>query len=326
LIVTTSTTTSVSGGSSNNKSHIDKKIKNNCKKYEKTSEKENMSGFLCYTYEMLTKKNELRRIQMKLTLFSINRCLDYLNDFIFLLKLFYELFINKYNYSNNINNNNRKYEYINKVIFVWLLFLYITSFFTFYFRKNFIIHLIPLKYNDMFSFNKVFYTIKNIDQEDIKVLYFYKKFYKTYLLVNKIYEDIPQFCLSLLYILLNGKDIFLMLIMLCYLFYFTVNIIYFGKKSSIFKTVRLLFQANFVQELLIQLGASPLNEFFFLYSATVFFVWSFLALSTAKLVSAFLFPLFSTITISNYIFFIFFTFLFYDKKENVRNNTLLYLQ
>ncbi|EUR53555.1 hypothetical protein PFBG_06089 [Plasmodium falciparum 7G8] len=130
-------------------------------------------GIFNYIYEMITKKNEMRKEQMKLTLFSINRCVDFFNDFLFLIKVFYEMKISEN--SNMLNHN------IYKLLFLWLLFLYVTSFFTFYFRKYYIMNLIPEKHHNLFSLFKVFNEIKTMHPKNISVLYFYDRIQRTYI-------------------------------------------------------------------------------------------------------------------------------------------------
>ncbi|CZT98195.1 hypothetical protein CYL21_0219 [Plasmodium falciparum NF54] len=269
-------------------------------------------GIFNYIYEMITKKNEMRKEQMKLTLFSINRCVDFFNDFLFLIKVFYEMKISEN--SNMLNHN------IYKLLFLWLLFLYVTSFFTFYFRKYYIMNLIPEKHHNLFSLFKVFNEIKTMHPKNISVLYFYDRIQRTYIVINKFFEDVPQFLLCLLYITLNGKDKFIIFNMLYSIIYFVINAIYHGLNYPLMGTLNLFFSTYLLDDSFVEYDAAPTNKFFCLYSFFVFFIWSLLALSTKKLVSFFWAPFiyfqFSMLFLISIIFFVFFLYFSFHAKQN----------
>lgn len=187
--------------------------------------KENIGNIFQYIIEMIKGKNKLRKLQLKINIYCIKRFVDIINNTCLLIKILNEIYVilNKDNIE-NWNNKGNGY----KVIFLWLLFLYITSFFTFYFRKIFIMNIVPNNYDNLFSLYKVFQTIKNIDSNNISVLEFFEKFQKTYFIINKFFEDIPQFFLCLLFFILNGKDCFLIFTMICPFLFFSFGLLNHG--------------------------------------------------------------------------------------------------
>ncbi|CRG98669.1 conserved Plasmodium membrane protein, unknown function [Plasmodium relictum] len=265
-----------------------------------------------YIYEMITKKNEMRKEQMKLTLFSINRCVDFFNDFVFLIKIFCEI-----NFSKSPNNINQS---IYKFIFFWFLLLFITSFFTFYLRKFFILNIIPKKHHNLFSLFKVFKEIKSIDQNNLSILYFYDRIQKTYVIINKFFEDIPQFLLCLLYMILNGKDKFIIFNILYSVLYFIINTIDLGFNYPIIGTLNLFFSTYILDDSFVEYDAAPTNKIFCLYSFFVFFIWSLLALSTKRLASIFWLPFiyfqFSILFLISIIFLLIFLYFYFHAKQN----------
>ncbi|CRG94384.1 conserved Plasmodium membrane protein, unknown function [Plasmodium gallinaceum] len=265
-----------------------------------------------YIYEMITKKNEMRKEQMKLTLFSINRCVDFFNDFAFLIKIFCQINFSKS--PNTINQN------IYKFIFLWFLFLFITSFFTFYLRKFFILNIIPKKHHNLFSLFKVFKEIKSIDQNNLSILYFYDRIQKTYVIINKVFEDIPQFLLCLLYMILNGKDKFIIFNILYSIIYFIINTIDLGFNYPIIGTLNLFFSTYILDDSFVEYDAAPTNKIFCLYSFFVFFIWSLLALVTKRFVSIFWFPFiyfqFSILFLISIMFLLIFLYFYFHAKQS----------
>ncbi|SBT70520.1 conserved Plasmodium protein, unknown function [Plasmodium malariae] len=237
-----------------------------------------------YIFEMITKKNEIRKEQMKHTIFSVNRCVDFINDIFFLVKVFYETYLSKQHGSTLTKN-------VCTLIFVWLLFLCVTSFFTFYLRKFFITNAIPDKHRNLFTLLKVFKEIKTVPPSEISILYIYDRVQHTYLIINKFFEDMPQFFLCLLYILLNGKDTFLIISMLYSVVYFVFNIVYHGLDHNIVRWLHIFFSAYFFEDSFIEYDAAPTNKLFSLYAFFVFLASSLFALSTKRLVSNFWVPL-----------------------------------
>ncbi|EAA15563.1 hypothetical protein [Plasmodium yoelii yoelii] len=215
----------------NEKSEKNEKSGKNEKNIIINDYRENIGNIFQYIIEMIKGKNKLRKLQLKLNLYCIKRFVDIINNTCLLIKVLNEIYIfsNKENIENvenieNLNNKGNAY----KIIFLWLLFLYITSFFTFYFRTIFIINIVPNNYDNLFSLYKVFQTIKNIDSNNILILEFFEKFQKTYFIINKFFEDIPQFFLCLLFFILNGKDCFLIFTMICPFVFFTLGLLNYG--------------------------------------------------------------------------------------------------
>lgn len=236
-----------------------------------------------YVYEMIIKKDELRSEQMKLTLFSINRCIDFFNDFTFLIKLIFHL--------NFFNAAERNKENIYKFILLWYSFFFITSLFTFFLRRYYILNVIPSHYQHLFCCFRVFKNIKSVDHSDLAVLYHFDRIQKTYILINKFFEDIPQFFLCLLYMIINGKDHFLIFNIIFSLAVFLINTIELGFSYPFIGTFFTFFAIRIPDDARIDKDAAPTNRIFCLYSFFVFFFGSLVALISKNFVSFIWIPL-----------------------------------
>ncbi|SCN43042.1 conserved Plasmodium protein, unknown function [Plasmodium ovale] len=229
-----------------------------------------------YIYEMVNGSSELRKLQKKLTLFSANRCIDFFNDMMFLLNIFYKI--------NFGLDSSEKSVHVYNFIFLWLLMIFITSMSTFFFRKLLILNVVPHRHSKLFTLWKVFKEVKITDQRDISALYFYERFQKTYFIMNNFLEDIPQFFLYSLYIILNGQDIYLMFVMVSSFGYIVIRTFYQGIHCPSVGTRHLFFSTHLVEDSFVECDVAPTTNAFFLYSAVVLFIWSLLSLSTRKLV------------------------------------------
>ncbi|VTZ67087.1 conserved protein, unknown function [Plasmodium chabaudi chabaudi] len=249
--------------------------------------RENVGNMFEYIFEMIRCKNKLRRLQLKINLYCIKRFADIINNTCLLVKVMNEnyVIINK----DNIENVNNKGD-IYKVIFLWLLFLYIISFVTFYFRKFFIMNMVPDNYDNLFSLYKVFQTIKNVDSNNISVLEFFEKFQKTYFIINKFFEDIPQFFLCLLFFILNGKDYFLIFTMICPFVFFSAGVLSQGLGLSGLLRSSLWASLHSIDDIFIKYDAAPPNMYFLLYSSIVFFGGSIVTIVVKNLVTLFWIP------------------------------------
>ncbi|ETB57227.1 hypothetical protein YYC_05031 [Plasmodium yoelii 17X] len=285
--------------------------------------RENIGNIFQYIIEMIKGKNKLRKLQLKLNLYCIKRFVDIINNTCLLIKVLNEIYIfsNKENIENveNIENwNNKGNAY--KIIFLWLLFLYITSFFTFYFRTIFIINIVPNNYDNLFSLYKVFQTIKNIDSNNILILEFFEKFQKTYFIINKFFEDIPQFFLCLLFFILNGKDCFLIFTMICPFVFFTLGLLNYGLGLGGLLRSSLWASFHSIDDIFIKYDAAPPNMFFFLYSSIVFFGGSIVTIAVKNMVTSFwmayIYLQFSTLLLISGISLLLFLYFYYFEKES----------
>ncbi|KJP87332.1 hypothetical protein AK88_03012 [Plasmodium fragile] len=129
---------------------------NNCTKGGTTLGEDNKKTVTHYSYEEVHNKKELRKEQTKVILFSVNRCFKLINDGVFLLKMAYRL--------------SREKEWEN----------------------YFILNVIPEEHQDLFSVLGVFKKVLCFRGEEMPILYFYTRMEKTYFIVNKCLEDIPQ--------------------------------------------------------------------------------------------------------------------------------------
>ncbi|CAD2085519.1 conserved Plasmodium membrane protein, unknown function [Plasmodium vinckei brucechwatti] len=279
--------------------------------------KKNIENVFEYIFEMIKRKNKLRRLQLKINLYCIKRFIDIINNTCLLVKVINEnyIIINKSNIESGTNMGN-----IYKVIFVWLLFLYIISFFTFYFRKCFIMNIIPNNYDNLFSIYKVFQTIKNVDSNNISVLEFFEKFQKTYFIINKFFEDIPQFFLCLLFFILNGKDYFLIFTMICPFVFFSVGLLNHGLGFGGLLRSSLWVSLHSIDDIFIKYDAAPPNIFFLLYSSIVFFGGSIVTIVVKNLVTLFWMPYiylqFSALLLMSSICLLLFLYSYYFEDES----------
>ncbi|GAB64920.1 hypothetical protein PCYB_041220 [Plasmodium cynomolgi strain B] len=236
-----------------------------------------------YTYEQVRNKNELRKEQTKVTLFSMSRCFKLVNDGVFLLKMAYQLV-------GETEWKNIHQELVHKVAFIWLLSLYITSYCTFHLRKYFILNMIPEEHHDLFSLFGVFKKVMYFRWDEISILCFYSRMERTYMIMTKFLEDIPQFFLYLLYVWMNGGDgvlLFLFCVVCYWVLYVVIRVVYQGLRYPVVgATVRLFLSASLPEDAFIECDAAPTNKFFCLYAGAVFSVWSLVALATVPLVGA----------------------------------------
>ncbi|SBT75613.1 conserved Plasmodium protein, unknown function [Plasmodium ovale] len=235
-----------------------------------------------YIYEMVNGRSELRKLQMKLTLYSANRCIDFFNDMMFLLNIFYKIYFGL--------DSREKTVHVYNIIFLWLLMIFITSMSTFYFRKLLILNFVPHRHSNLFTLWKVFKEVKITDQRDISALYFYERFQKTYFIINNFLEDIPQFFLYSLYTILDEQDVYLVFAMVSSVGFIVVRTFYQGIHCPAIGTRHLFFSTHLVEDSFVQCDVAPTTNAFFLYSAVVLFIWSLLSLSTRKLVIPLLAP------------------------------------
>lgn len=179
-----------------------------------------------YAYEQVRNKNEqneLRKEQTKVTLFSVNRCFKLVNDGVFLLKM-------ACNLGGETEWKNLPRGPAHTVAFIWLLCLYITSLCTFHLRKFFIVHMIPEEHHALFSLFGVFKKVAHFRGEEIPILCFYSRMERTYMIVNKFLEDIPQFFLYLLCVWMNGGGdvLFFLFCLGCWVLYIVISVFYRG--------------------------------------------------------------------------------------------------
>ncbi|CAD2097164.1 hypothetical protein YYG_04801 [Plasmodium vinckei petteri] len=279
--------------------------------------KKNVENLFEYIFEMIKRKNKLRRLQLKINLYCLKRFVNIINNTCLLVKVINEnyIIINKGNIESETNKGNAY-----KVIFVWLLFLYIISFFTFYFRKLFIMNIIPSNYDNLFSLYKVFQTIKNVDSNNISVLEFFEKFQKTYFIINKFFEDIPQFFLCLLFFILNGKDYFLIFTMICPFVFFSAGLLNHGLGLGGLLRSRLWTSLHSIDDIFIKYDAAPPNMFFLLYSSIVFFGGSIVTIVVKNLVTLFWMPYiyfqFSALLLMSSICLLLFLYSYYFEEES----------
>ncbi|GAW79429.1 hypothetical protein PGO_040290 [Plasmodium gonderi] len=280
---------------------------------------ENEISVLKYAYEMIQEKSELRKEQMKLTIFSMLRCFDFFNDMLFFLKIFYEHCACR-------QNKNIEHENLYKIITIWLFFLHIISFFTFHSRKFFIVNMIPEEHNDLFKLFAVFRKIKSIQSTEVNILHFYSRIEKSYIIINKFFEDIPQFILFLLHIWLNGEDTIFFIFFIFYSIFY-VALCSFTHVSSyprLFSVLRSRF-AYLPGDSLIEHDAAPTNKFFCLYAWAVFFVWSLLTLTTRRFATApwilLIHMQFWIFSLMSLIFLLLFLYFHFDDKQNFYLNS-----
>ncbi|KEG00545.1 hypothetical protein YYE_04729 [Plasmodium vinckei vinckei] len=284
---------------------------------DKENFEETAGNLFEYIYEMIKRKNKLRRLQLKINLYCIKRFVNIINNTCLLVKVINEnyIIINKDNIESGNNKGN-----IYKVIFVWLLFLYIVSFFTFFFRKFFIMNILPNNYDNLFSLYKVFQAIKNVDSNNISVLEFFEKFQKTYFIINKFFEDIPQFFLCLLFFIINGKDYFLIFTMIYPFVFFSVGLLNHGLGLGGLLRSSLWVSLNSIDGIFIKHDAVPPNMFFLLYSSIVFFGGSIVTIVVKNLVSLFWMPYiylqFSALLLMSSICLLLFLYSYYFKEES----------
>ncbi|SBT31486.1 conserved Plasmodium membrane protein, unknown function [Plasmodium ovale wallikeri] len=212
-----------------------------------------------YIYEMVNGRSELRKLQMKLTLYSANRCIDFFNDMMFLLNIFYKIYFGL--------DSREKTVHVYNIIFLWLLMIFITSMSTFYFRKLLILNFVPHRHSNLFTLWKVFKEVKITDQRDISALYFYERFQKTYFIINNFLEDIPQFFLYSLYTILDGQDVYLVFAMVSSVGFIVVRTFYQGIHCPAIGTRHLFFSTHLVEDSFVQCDVAPTTNAFFLYSA-----------------------------------------------------------
>lgn len=203
------------------------------KSYRKgvTSGEDNQTTVEYYTYE-------LRKEQTKAIIFSANRCFKLFNDGVFLLKVACHCQLGTDTELLNVHRGR-----VYRVVFIWLICLYITSHFTFHLRKYFIVNVIPQDHHDLFSLFKVFKKVICFQREEISILCFYSRMEKTYIFINKFLEDIPQFFLYLLCFWMNGGDYVLVFLpCVCYwVFYVVMTVFYHGPSCPLVGVMMRLF-------------------------------------------------------------------------------------
>ncbi|ANQ06556.1 Uncharacterized protein PCOAH_00009660 [Plasmodium coatneyi] len=237
-----------------------------------------------YACEQVWTKNELRKEQTKVTLFSVNRCFKLLNDGVFLLKMACQCQLGRQTEWKNVPRGT-----LHTVAFIWLLCFHITSHCTFHLRKYFIVNVIPEEHHDLFSLFGVFKKVICFRGDEMPILCFFSRMEKTYMFVNKFLEDIPQFVLYLICVWMKGgDDIFVFLFFLFYwILYVVLSVVYQGLRYPLVGAmVRLFVSASLAEDVFIECDAAPTNKFFCLYVGAVFSVWSFVALATVPLVGA----------------------------------------
>lgn len=231
-------------------------------------------GFWSYTVTLVKHvvkpDASIRTTQARLTLWELLEAFDFINDFYFICR------VGKSIRSLNSSIGSPDVHHLNivaQVSILMLLTIWILSGIAYGVRRYTIYHRIEDQYAHMFTPVAVIKHIKTVGEESPATLYMFEKLAWTYQVCSRIFEDIPQLCVSAYFMAHNGQN-FYTYFMVAYSVTLTiVTSLRMGINYPLIGTLTLVFSRRPDIDSPLLDEAAPTTRNFILFIAANFGLW-----------------------------------------------------